>query len=453
MTIDDLKRRRLDIRKEVMPLIHLQGSLSNHQRNKLESLMSEIGELDSTILDFESGEMSALARRKLEPPLRPGARDIEYIDPDEPFNAFADPHATAQMRTIEFRSNPVKLPTRDNSPEAKAVRNFLRSGYNGERYGLPSLSDEDRHLLRHERRDMGIGSPTSSIPTSVLVPQGFYHDIEVALKYYGPMMDVSKIITTATGQPLPYPTANDTTQVASIVGEGANVAEDDVTVGNLIFGAWKLSSGLVKVSLELLQDSAFDLETFLKERFAERFGRGLNTLFTNGTGSSEPTGFMTVATAGPTAVGSSGNTGGSETGGTSVGTDDLVALEHAVDPWYRTGAIYMMNDDTLKRIKQLKDKFGRPIYESPKDGLPALLNGYPFRINNDLPTIAVNAKTVYFGRFDKYIIRRVKEMAVIRLVERFADYGQVAFIAFARYDGNLVDAGTHPIKCLVQAAS
>jgi HK97 family phage major capsid protein len=55
---------------------------------------------------------------------------------------------------------------------------------------------------------------------------------------------------------------------------------------------------------------------------------------------------------------------------------------------------------------------------------------------------------VAFGSLDKYLIRRVKEMSVLRLVERFADYGQVAFLGFARYDGNLLDAGTHPVKYL-----
>lgn len=341
----------------------------------------------------------------------------------------------------------------------RAFKNYLRSGFNGERFGLPPLSEEDRSLLRFdaERRDMGVGSPTASIPTSVLVPQGFFNGIETALKYYGPMVDVATTIDTATGAPMPYPTANDTAVSAVIVGEGQQVADVDLTVANIILNAWKFSTDMVKVSLELLQDSFFDLESYLQGRFAERLGRGLNTFFTNGTGTSQPTGFTAaVANAGVTpvtAVGSSGNTGGSETGGTSIGTDDLVALEHALDPWYRTGAIYQMHDSTLKRLKQLKDKYGRPIYESPKDGQPALLNGYPFRVNNDLPVIADNAKTVYFGRFDKYYVRRVKEMAVLRLVERFADYGQIAFIGFARYDGNLIDAGTHPVQVLQQASS
>lgn len=425
----ELRQKRGAMHEEAAALIPDNGPMTTAAKTKFDLLHAEMEVIATEIRREQSEELGVELRSSVRPPNAPIAGQ----------DLFDRTVATAARR--------------DYSPEALAFRSYLRSGYNGERFGLPRLTAEERELLRYESRDMGVGSPTASIPTSVLVPQGFYNEIETALKYYGPMVDVAKILDTATGAPLPYPTSNDTAQAAVIVGEGAQVTEQDVTVSNIVFGAWKLSSGVVKVSLELLQDSAFDLENFLKEQFALRFGRGLNSFFTNGTGTNQPTGFMTAATAGPTAVGSSGNTGGAETGGTSIGTDDLVALEHSVDPWYRQGAIYQLNDDTLKRLKQLKDKFGRPIYESPQNGQPALLNGYPFRINNDLPTIALNAKTVAFGNFQKYLIRRVKQMSVLRLVERYADYGQVGFIAFARYDGNLLDAGTHPIKYLVQAAS
>lgn len=425
----ELQTRRGALHEEAAALIPDKGPMTASAKTKFDRLHAEMEDISTEIRRVKAENLEEELRVSVRPP----------NDPIQGQDLFDRPV--------------VAKGGRENSPEARAFRSYLRSGYNGERFGLPRLAEEERYLLRYESRDMGVGSPTSSIPTSVLVPQGFYRDIESALKYYGPMTEVSKILDTATGAPLPYPTSNDTAQAATIVGEGAQVNEQDVTVSNVTFGAWKLSSGLVKVSLELLQDADFDLENFLKEKFSERFGRGLNSFFTNGTGTSQPTGFMTAATAGPTAVGSSGNTGGSETGATSIGTDDLVALEHSIDPWYRPGAIYQLNDDTLKKLKQIKDKFGRPIYESPQNGQPALLNGYPFRINNDLPTVAANAKTVAFGNFQKYLIRRVKEMSVLRLVERYADYGQVGFIAFARYDANLLDAGTHPIKYLVQAAS
>lgn len=325
-------------------------------------------------------------------------------------------------------------------------------------YEQPELVDDPNYikafrnyLLTGERRDLSLTTATESLPTSVLVPQAFSAEIEKAMKYAGPMLQVCRVQPTATGAPLPWPTSDDTGNEASIVGEGTQVTELDATLSAVVFGAYKYTTGLVKVSLELLQDANFPLESWLAEQFGRRLGRKLNADFTNGTGTGQPKGVLTAATAGPTATGSSTNTGGAETGANSIGTDDLVALAHSVDILYRPNAIYQANDDTIKAIQQLKDKYGRPIFELGEGGKLATIFGYPLLPNNDLATIATGAKTMLFGDFSRYVIRRVKDLSIVRLTERFADFGQVGFIGFARYDGNLIDAGTHPIKYLVQA--
>lgn len=319
-------------------------------------------------------------------------------------------------------------------------------------YGFRGVSAEDRRLMQ-EFRDMGTGGGNALQGSGggYFVPVGFVDKVEDAMKWYGDMLQAATIMTTATGQPLPYPTDNDTGTVGELVGEAVQVSTADLTLGNLTLNAYKYSTKMVKVSIELLQDSAFDLESYLTGKFAERTGRILNTHFTTGTGTSQPKGIIVAATAGPTAVGSSGNDGGSGTAANSIGTDDLIELEHSVDKAYRKGSSYMANDSTIKAIKKLKDKYGRPIW---LPGLavasPDTILDYPYWTNNDMAAIATTAKTVLFGRIDKYLIRKVKEMSVLRLVERFADFGQVAFIGFSRYDGNLLDAGTHPVKYLVQ---
>lgn len=316
--------------------------------------------------------------------------------------------------------------------------------------------------LGEEFRDMGIGTNTLG---GYFVPQGFVYEVEEALKYYGPTMEAFEIMDTATGQPLPYPTSNDTSNTGEIVGEGVQVSTADVTIGHINFGAFKFSTKMVKVSLELLQDSAFDMPSFLKKQFAIRLGRILNTKFTVGAGTTEPTGIITAITANNgaasttpsygtilTAAGSSANTGGAETGATSIGSTDLFNLEHTVDPLYRRGASYMFHDQTLRFLKGLLDKYGRPLWKpGVAVGSPDTINGYPYWVNNDMDQIATGKKTVVFGDLKKYLIRRVKELGVLTLNERFADYGQVAYIGFARYDGNLLDAGTHPVNYLQQA--
>src|SRR5579872_7444604 len=146
-------------------------------------------------------------------------------------------------------------------------------------------------LTDRERRDMGIGTNTLG---GYFVPRGFVYEVEEAMKWYGSMLQSSEIMDTATGQPLPYPTDNDTTVVGEIVGEGKQVSNADITIGQILFGAEKFSTKMVKASLELLQDSAFAIAPYVRNKFAIRLGRILNTKFTIGTGNSanpvEPTG-------------------------------------------------------------------------------------------------------------------------------------------------------------------
>jgi HK97 family phage major capsid protein len=367
----------------------------------------------------------------------------------------------AEFSTTEHRevTQPGNQPTeqQQNEQRAKAERTALRRFLIG---GENALRPEDRAVMRRandsvhpELRDMGTGGGNALQGSGggYFVPVGFVNNVESAMKWYGGMIEVASIIETATGQPLPHPTDNDTSNVGEIITEGSQVNTQDVTLSTLTLNAFKYSTKMVKVSIEMLQDSAFDIDTWLANKFGIRLGRITNTHFTTGAGTTLPFGIVTQAVAGPTAVGASGNTGGSDSATNTIGSTDLFELEHSVDKAYRRGAKYMMHDTTLKTIKEVLDKYGRPLW---KPGLnaadPDTINGYAYVINNDMAVPAAGAKTVLFGALDKYIIRRVKELSVLRLTERFADYGQVAFLGFARYDGNLLDAGTHPVKYLIQ---
>jgi HK97 family phage major capsid protein len=360
-----------------------------------------------------------------------------------------------------------------------AFRNYLKYGWAPKpQYGIRGVSAEERALLtpkRHmvaidgqaigETRDMGSGGEGAypGATSGFFVPVGFVDKIEEALKYYGPMLQGGpgnpEIMDTATGQPLPFPTDNDTTITGELVGENQLTNSQDVSLSQILLGAYKYSSKIVKVSIELLQDSAFDMEAYLIKKFGIRIGRILNTHFTIGTGTTQPYGIVVQATLGATAAGAATNDGGAETGTTSIGSDDLVNLEHSVDILYRRGAKWMMHDSTLALLKKLKDKYGRPLWlPGLAANAPDTINGYGYLINNDMDTVGVHsppitAKSVLFGAMEKYLIRRVKDVTVLRLEERYAEYGQVGFVAWARYDGNLLDAGTHPVRYLQQLSN
>jgi len=339
----------------------------------------------------------------------------------------------------------------------------------------------DRYIndLNVEQRDQIGGtqsiSYTQGAAGGYFVPAGFVYDVEIATKYFCPMADgsVIRVLETATGNVLPYPTNNDTNEAWSIIGEAVAVLDvgqvpnystagtapsgqpGNATMGQITFGAWKGTTGLIRVSLEILQDAAFDLEDFLKNAFAVRLGRGYEYYLTRGSGSNQPTGILTAVVASGQAAtvanGSSTNDGTSANGTNSIGTNDLIALEHSIDPTYRRGGKFMFHDDTLRAIKQLLDKYGRPLWvPGLAVNAPDTIMGYPYVVNQSMPKIATSANTVLFGSLNKFMMRKVRDLSVLRLDERYADYGEVAFIAFSRIDSNLLDAGVHPIGFLQQ---
>ncbi len=318
--------------------------------------------------------------------------------------------------------------------ENRAFNNYLRQGEQG-------LTPEDR-LIMAERRAQSIGTSTSGGYT---VAPDFYDKLETALKAFGGMREAATVISTETGATLPMPTENDVANVGAILGENSQVSEVDLTFGVVNIGAFMYTSKSILVSLQLLQDSAFDLNAYLAERLAERIGRAQNNHFTVGVGTTQPFGIVAQATAGN--VGATGET-------LSLIYDDLVNLYHSIDPAYRQDAKWMFHDTTLQAIKKLKDSQGHPLWQpNVQAGAPDLLLGVPFIINQDMPVMAANAKSVLFGRLDKYFIRDVAGVSVMRLTERYADYGQVGFIGWARADGNLLDAGQHPVKTFANSAT
>ncbi len=289
-------------------------------------------------------------------------------------------------------------------------------------------------------------SGLSDAANGVLVPVGFQRELEARLLAFGQMRQACRVISTAAGNPLPWPTMDDTANAGTWLAEAAPVNQTNPTYSNVQLGASMLSSDMVLISVQLLQDSAFNMEQELAQAFGTRLGRGLNKAYTVGDGSVIPiTGLLTALTAvggrSVTAVGSSANDGGSETGGTTIGTDDFSNLIAGLDVAYRQdpSCAFMAHQSTFDTVRKLKDKYGRPVWEvSLAQGEPDKIYGYKYFYNNALPTIAVNAKTVIFGAFHKYIIRDVLGMTLVRYNELFMQNHQIGFEAFLRSDGKLL---------------
>jgi HK97 family phage major capsid protein len=314
---------------------------------------------------------------------------------------------------------------------------------------MEGVGPEYRELFKrgYSSVDTRAQSVTGGSPVGIYggytVPEGFFNELERAMKAYGGMLETGRVITTATGNDLPMPYSDDTGNSGAILGENQPITEQDVTFGVVTLGAYKYTSKLIRVSYELLQDSAFNMESFIAEVAGERLGRVLNSHFTTGNGTSQPQGVVTGAAAGVTGQGS-----------TVLTYNDIVDLQHSVDPAYRRNARFMFNDSTLKALRKIKDSEGRPLWQPDvQGGIAGTLIGVPYTINQDMASIGLSAKSVLYGDFSHYFIRRVRDFTLVRLNERYADNLQVGFFVYCRFDAKLKNAGQNPIKYLVHPAA
>jgi HK97 family phage major capsid protein len=309
-------------------------------------------------------------------------------------------------------------------------------------------SEEYRNEFRDFARTGRIGSKLNEVRTyspldnvtgangEYLIPVGFQKELEIKLKAFGGMRRNCRIITTSTGNNLDWPTMDDTTNSGNWVAVNQAVAQVNPTFGQVVFSSNLASSKQVLVPVQLLQDSAFDIESELTEAFAIRLGRVTNLGYTTGNGSGQPNGLINNISDVVTARGDSG-TGNTEIN--SVGVNDLSNLIAAVDPAYRPNAKFMANQSTWDTMRKLKDTLGRPLWEvSIAQGVPDRILGYEYDWNQDMAAIAASALSVVFGDFSKYVIRDVLGVTAVRYNELYMPNHQVGFQAYLRTDGQIL---------------
>lgn len=327
----------------------------------------------------------------------------------------------------------------------KKVAAYREAFQSWAKFGVIDMPAEQRQVLLEGRRDltqevraMGIGADNLG---GYLAPAEFQNQIEKAMSAFGGMREAATIRATDSGVDLPMPVVNDTGNRGRRLGEHATVTTTDVTVGQRVLRAYMYSSDEVLVSLQLMQDSATNIEDLLRDLLAERIGRATNLDFTTGAGADSPIGIVTDAVSGVTAAAQN-----------AVTADELIDLEYSVDRAYRPRGKWMAHSNTIRDIRKLKDGDGRYLWQPGlQAGQPNVINSYPYIVNDDMPTMATTAKAILFGDLGKYVIRDVRGFTLVRLNERHAENFQVAFIGYSRHDGKLLDAGTNPVKCITMA--
>lgn len=359
----------------------------------------------------------------------------------------ADREARNRRRPVSDASD---SSAKDETPDTMEV--FKRAV----QFGPQSLNVEERAVfsekilsrtLPDEVRAQSAGTTTAG---GFTVPEGFLPEITKTMAIWGPMLDGSIVreIVTSGGNPLPWPTVDDTANVAGLTAENAASPTDgseDVTFGQKQLDAYVYRSGVVQVPVELLQDSAFDMQSLLNELLGERIARAGNAALTTGTGIGQPNGIVTASAQGKVAAAAA-----------AITADEIIDLLHSVDPAYRGSpkARFMFHDTTLAAIRKLKDGQGNYLWQlgDVRSGSPSTLLGQSYSINNAMADVGsgVNSRVMVFGDFNKYIVRRVREFNLVVMRERFAELLQTGFLAWNRLDGELSD--TAAIKHLALAA-
>lgn len=274
----------------------------------------------------------------------------------------------------------------------------------------------------------------------------FYQDLVLGMKYYAGVRQAgATILPTSDGNELGVPKMDDTSNTGQIVAEGI---EDDTSADAVPafvkLVPTKFDSKWIKLSTELIQDSAFPVEATILAQASERIGRSLNIYTTTGTGTGQPQGFVTAAGTGVTAAST-----------TAVTYDEVVNFIHSLDAAYRnTGkAVVQMHDQTLAFIRRLKDGVGHYIWAPGEAGAPNSILGYNYVVNNNMAQLSAgaNSAVMAFGDFSRYFVRDVTAPYIVRADELFIASGLIGYRVFSRHDGKLVD--TNAVKLLMTASS
>lgn len=214
------------------------------------------------------------------------------------------------------------------------------------------------------------------------------------------------------------------------VAEGGALTFGDAKFAQKTLDAHKLHVG-VKVTNELLNDNAFNLENYIIDQFGKAIGNAEEDAFINGTGNGQPTGILTTADTDSEML--------LTTAGANISADDILNLIYKLKRPYRKNAAFLVNDATLAAIRKLKDANQAYMWQaSLQMGEPDKLLGYPIYTSIFMPTISAGEKILAFGDFSYYNIGDRGTRTFNELREIYMPNDQTGFLMMERVDGILL---------------
>ena len=214
-----------------------------------------------------------------------------------------------------------------------------------------------------------------------------------------------------------------TEPAAAWIEEGGALQFSDASFSQILLDAHKLHVA-IKVTEELLYDTAFNLENYIIEEFGKALSNAEEDAFLNGTGVGQPLGLFAA-------------TGGGQIAGTltaALKADDLFDLAYALKRPYRKNAAFIMNDRTVAMVRKFKDSNGAYIWQpSYQAGEPDKILGYNVYTSEYAPENAIA-----FGDYSYYNIGDRGTRSFKQLTELFAGNGMIGYVAKERVDGKLI---------------
>lgn len=414
-----------------------QEKLTDEQRTQLRNWDKELVELDKQIEDQEILSRASAAQAveegnnltRTEEEKR--GKEIKFAD----FKGMKSDEIAEERSKVWTKSQTAGIAA--FTEEERAVYNVIERDnkiFNKYIRGRKLTPEEFAHL---EARAL---SGVTDAAGAYTIPEGFSGYIIERMKFISEVNQYADTMSTSSGNPIPFPTNDDTGNIGEQLAENTEAAEQDMTFGVKNLGAYTFSTKYMRVPNQLIQDNAVNLESYIGRQFANRIARIENQRLTTGNGTTQPEGYITGATQGKV------------TASTSVFTAlELIQLEHSVDKAYRNnGCVWAMHDNIIVEIKELSVTTDplKPIWlPSLSAGQPDRILGYKYFINNDMASASTTGqKIIAFGDFKNFLIRRVNGFALQRLNELHALYNQTTFIGFSRMDSKVLQ--TQAIKYL-----
>lgn len=351
--------------------------------------------------------------------------DETYADMEKEFDSLTNEIGRAQRREAMEKEmeKPVNTPITSKPMKTDDDEN---TGRGSKAYNKNFWNMMRSKAVRPDVVDaLQVGTDTEG---GFLVPDEFEQTLVEALEEENIFRKLAHVITTSSGdRKIPVVATKGS---ASWVDEEGAITESDDAFSQVSIGAYKLGT-LIKVSNELLNDSAFDLESYISTEFARRIGNKEEDAFFNGDGAGKPTGILNA-------------TGGAQVGvtaasATAITADEIIDLFYSLKAPYRKKAVWILNDATVKIVRKLKDKNDNYLWQPAlTSGTPDTILGRPVYTSSFVPIAAAGAKTVIFGDISYYWIADRQGRNFKKLSELYAANDQTGFVATQRVDGKLV---------------